>query len=614
MTITNSSPDVDQSILSSFMIPVDALSIIEIEYFPNLALISDYILARNSFITIWHRYFKNQLTSFSIIKSKALTIPSLSVNELDEQTTITAFNFLDRFRFINYGVLKSVIPHSIDQTKSVIIIGGGLSGLTAARELVNIYQNQPGAQIPRIIILEGRQRIGGRVFTFPLHSKWNDTTSVVDFGPSYIGKEPHTDLMLQQLQIEVKDVPSIYDSKSLIIYDSDGYRVDHESLDAAKNLADEIFAELYSKIETLLSDINKRRSNDKRSFDMMGKSDKETIGLPSVGKLLDNIIQQNPVFGKLRAEHIRLLNWHIGMLEFKLRAPLNSLSIESPTLLSLLKPKTPQMFVPGGFSQLTHALAYGIDENGLSPIDIRCAHRVESIQLKQNSIEVTHSRGIIEGSVAIFAVPLSSLTEENIKFIPRLPSRKSIAMNQLAMGVVNKICLVFPRIFWPLHTEKFGLLSSPNEKESLFSSRGKFFLVENMYSSTQLPCLVVYTSGLAAETLEKQPDSSIINKIMMRLAMVFPNEQPLPLPIESVVTRWSSDIFSRGSSVYLKAGGNPDAFRDLRLDSKRLCWAGEQMSLNKPGTVEGAILSGRDAARRAADELLGYVHYQKQSS
>ena len=42
----------------------------------------------------------------------------------------------------------------------VIIIGGGVSGLTAANELID-------AGITNIVILEAQNRLGGRIFTIP---------------------------------------------------------------------------------------------------------------------------------------------------------------------------------------------------------------------------------------------------------------------------------------------------------------------------------------------------------------------------------------------------------------------------------------------------------------
>jgi hypothetical protein len=112
-------------------------------------------------------------------------------------------------------------------------------------------------------------------------------------------------------------------------------------------------------------------------------------------------------------------------------------------------------------------------------------------------------------------------------------------------GVVNKICLVFPRIFWPLDIKRFGLLSPINHNTSPINCLGNHVLVINMYSETNLPCLLIYTCGFAALDMEAKKDCFIIEEILDRLSLCFPAEQPLPYPIETVLTRWSQDTFSR---------------------------------------------------------------------
>jgi monoamine oxidase len=159
-------------------------------------------------------------------------------------------------------------------------------------------------------------------------------------------------------------------------------------------------------------------------------------------------------------------------------------------------------------------------------------------------------------------------------------------MKQIKMGVVNKICVVFPRIFWPLHLERFGSLTEFNGEDP-GKVRGKSFMFINMYQETQLPCLAVIVSGQAAIAMEKESDNDIVYEIMDRLCLMFPNEHPLPYPIESVITRWSKDTYSGGSSCYLKHKGIPGSFDELLMDSRRLYMAGEHVSNSRPGTIEG---------------------------
>lgn len=101
-------------------------------------------------------------------------------------------------------------------------------------------------------------------------------------------------------------------------------------------------------------------------------------------------------------------------------------------------------------------------------------------------------------------------------------------------------------------------------------------------------------------------------------------------PKESLVTRWKSDPFARGSYSYVAVGasGNhqllnfiEDTFvlgDDYDILSRpvecpgdkipRLYFAGEHTNRNYPATVHGALLSGLREARRIADAFLGSIY------
>ena len=160
----------------------------------------------------------------------------------------------------------------------------------------------------------------------------------------------------------------------------------------------------------------------------------------------------------------------------------------------------------------------------------------------------------------------------------------------MGMGVINKVVLVFPRIFWPITTERFGQLQDPitnGNQDDLEANRGKYFLFYNLYQETMLPCLVAYVSGQAAQTVERSTDDTIVNEILDKLSMIFPDETPLPKPIETVATRWGQDCYSRGCSTVLKPNGSYTEFSNVIQDAKRLYFAGEHISPNKPGSIAG---------------------------
>ena len=79
----------------------------------------------------------------------------------------------------------------------------------------------------------------------------------------------------------------------------------------------------------------------------------------------------------------------------------------------------------------------------------------------------------------------------------------------------------------------------------------------------------------------------------------------IPAPTASLVTRWDTDRWSRGSYSALPAGTSPSVRRTLAdaVLGGRIVLAGEYASTAYPSTTTGAYLSGRHAVRRLLDRV-----------
>ena len=98
--------------------------------------------------------------------------------------------WLVRRGYINYGCVEHVDKPNISKKwrqqkrkrRTVAIIGAGMSGLGCARQLEGLFSEfedrfrEIGEEKPRVIVLEGRDRIGGRVYSRPFKSKPNYPT------------------------------------------------------------------------------------------------------------------------------------------------------------------------------------------------------------------------------------------------------------------------------------------------------------------------------------------------------------------------------------------------------------------------------------------------------
>lgn len=142
------------------------------------------------------------------------------------------------------------------------------------------------------------------------------------------------------------------------------------------------------------------------------------------------------------------------------------------------------------------------------------------------------------------------------------------------------------------------------------------------WSISSSPVLLALVAGMAANIVESVTDDIIIGRCMSVLKNIFGNTS-VPQPKETVVTRWRSDQWARGSYSYVSVGSSgsdydllaapviPPSSQDPHGTKEteeipRLFFAGEHTIRNYPATVHGAYLSGLREAGRIADYYLGY--------
>ena len=114
--------------------------------------------------------------------------------------------FLERHGYINFGIYKRVAPPVSNPTKGkVIIIGAGIAGLTAAQQLKSFGME--------VVVLEARDRVGGRIATFRKGPYIADLGAMVVTG---LGGNPIT-VLSKQVNMELSKI-----SQKCPLYESGG--------------------------------------------------------------------------------------------------------------------------------------------------------------------------------------------------------------------------------------------------------------------------------------------------------------------------------------------------------------------------------------------------------
>ena len=241
----------------------------------------------------------------------------------------------------------------------------------------------------------------------------------------------------------------------------------------------------------------------------------------------------------------------------------------------------PDVLFPGGYTQLVERLKIGLD--------IRTRQVVRNVVRDRSGVKIITNGDTLSADFAVITLPLGVLKQSSVAFIPKLPASKTGAITRLGMGVLNKCYLRFPKAFWHPRAHLLGYVNAARQWSAWL----------NIYRYTGQPVLVGFNAGSFAEQLETLSDDAITASAMKVLRRIYGATIPDPNGVR--ITRWKSDAFTRGSYSYIPTGASGEDYDALAASvDGRLFFAGEATSRTYPGTVHGAWLSGRRAAREIA--------------
>ncbi|KAI1959671.1 hypothetical protein LOZ58_004480 [Ophidiomyces ophidiicola] len=659
--------------------------------------VTAYLSIRNGILRLWTR---NPM--LSVTKEEAL---GCAKDWRWMNLASVAYNWLVRGGYINFGCVD--IPKNPSALKgarkkerqTIVIIGAGMAGLGCARQVQNLFQNLDENSVsPKVIVLEGRRRIGGRIYSHPLKSLNSDVLesglrSTAEMGAQIVVGFDHGNpldpIIRAQLALRyhlLRDISTIHDSDGQpadefqdamvekLYYDilnrSGAYRHktkinktaegNRELLDSGRDtfLDDGVTIKQYEDaaafgtIDMLLPAQRLRRGVGHRTADIKpvvspqlanmeiteeipaalayqamgwklrdGISSSATISLdemakgsetPTLGAIMDEAIRQCQEFLPLTPKDMRLLNWHYANLEYANAANLGSLSLSGWDQDMGNEFEGEHAQIIGGYQQVPQGLwSYP------TKLDVRTNKIVSNICFKENDVPKAKARihladgEVITADKVVLTAPLGVLKSKSISFSPALPSWKLDAIDRLGFGVMNKVILVFETPFWDIERDMIGLLREPTVSGSLSQAdyapgRGKFYLFWNCIKMSGLPMLIALMAGDSAHQAEHSSDSEILRDVMSQLRSVF-KSTVVTDPLETIITRWGQDKFSRGSYSYVAAEALPGDYDLMAKSIGNLYFAGEATCGTHPATVHGAYLSGLRAAREVFESIVGPV-------
>ncbi|KAL3635317.1 Lysine-specific histone demethylase 1 1 [Castilleja foliolosa] len=546
--------DIEALIAISVGFPVDFLTEEEIE--ANVVSRiggteqSNYIIVRNHILARWRSNVSVWLTKDHVLES---------IRAEHKNLVSSAYNYLLQHGYINFGVapaIKDTKAKVFDEMPkgSVIVIGAGLSGLVAARQLIFLGF--------KVIVLEGRARAGGRVRSKKMIG--NEESSVVgaaDLGGSVltgINGNP-LGVLARQLGLPLHKVRDICP-----LYLPNGGMVNSE-----------VDSKVEASFNKLLDRVCKLRQ---------GIMDE----ISSVDVSLGTALEAFRRVYKVAEEPLErmLLDWHLANLEYANATLMSNLSMAFWDQDDPYEMGGDHCFIPGGNERLVRALA--------EDLPIFYDRPVESVRYGSDGVMVYAGGGQeYQSDMVLCTVPLGVLKKGVIEFVPELPQRKKDAIERLGFGLLNKVAILFPYDFWGGEIDTFGHLNDDPDM------RGEFFLFYSYSSVAGGPLLIALVAGEAAVKFEMMSPVESVNRVLEILKGIFsPKGIAVPDPVQAICTRWGQDQFSYGSYSYVGIGASGDDYDILAEDiAGRVFFAGEATNKQYPATMHGAFLSGmREAA------------------
>jgi monoamine oxidase len=445
---------------------------------------------------------------------------------------------------------------NIQQTE-VVIIGAGFSGIAAAKMLHE-------AKIP-FLILEARERIGGRVFT-----KHLSENLYVDLGGQWIG--PTQDRMYALCQ--EFDIPYF------------------ETYDEGKNILN-----LLGKIRTYKGIIPKMDPLSMINLDIiMRRLERMAKQIdihapwthPKAGKwdgmTLEEFLKK---YSKTKScyEVIKIGCETIFACELSEISLLHALFyIRSGTSLDCLiniKNGAQQHRIEGGMQRLIEEMAKPFYEK------IIFESPVERVIQGADSISVDFGDQSIEAREAIIAIPPPLLNQ--IQFDPELSSKKQELLKNYPMGRVGKCFMIYEKPFWRTLEYSGQVVSDdPLTHQTVFDcspADGSFGI------------LMGFVIGNRADEYFSLSEEERKNRMMRSLKQYF--GEKAETAIQYLDFTMSDEAWSKGCYAGLMSVNSWSKFQDnYRKSEDRLHFAGTEAATRWHGYIEGAVLAGEAAASK----------------
>ncbi len=212
-------------------------------------------------------------------------------------------------------------------------------------------------------------------------------------------------------------------------------------------------------------------------------------------------------------------------------------------------------------------------------------------------------RKTLRARAAIVTLPVGVLRqagdEPDIVFEPPLPPAKRAALAGIEMGHVVKVALWFKTAFWER-------VDDGRYRDAAFLYReGQVFPAYWTQFPVRSTLVIAWAGGPKAVALQGLPQPDVIERALSGFGAFLEQPELVRKEFErGLMHDWNRDPFSRGAYSYVAVGALGARAALAKPLNKTLFFAGEATSTDgQGGTVNGALHTGERAATEAAAAL-----------
>lgn len=457
---------------------------------------------------------------------------------------------------------------SSSEILDVIIIGGGLSGLSAAWEL---KKREPDIKIK---VIEAKERLGGRTLTVTLPTAHG--VDVWDMGGQWVSSS-HKHLLDLLSELNIQIYPQYTTGKKLLQLTGQtvkSYTGNIPDLNLFTLLDIEHGIRKVDKLSNQLSAEN--------FYDHPQASDLDSITVETLRnqllwtedatRLMD--IGVETVFGNSVRQISALFFLHFCGTSGGFRK-----------LIEASRGAAQELRIKGGAQQISDLLADKIGRQ-----NIILSSPVTQIKQTEESVSVSTASGerYLCDRVLI-AIPLPQ--NNFIEFEPHLPTSKTFIHRNMPIGNLVKFIAVYDRPFWREQGFSGEVLNEGKFEDS-------YEPVDVVYDATTYNGNAALVGFMSAQRGLWWTDANADERkqaVLKTLARFF-GEDTLA-PVSYLEKNWYYEPYNGGCPIASAGPGLMENFHHHKARFGRLHWAGTETSDTCMGYMEGAVASGLRGAR-----------------